>query len=853
MSGPIRSAPAALPSSPSAGVLAFDSGAANALKYYDGTSWKTVGTGTGSGTVTSVGSGTGLTGGPITTTGALAVDVGTTAGKILQVAAGDKLPVIDGSQLTNLSAAQITAGTLPLARGGTGASTQSGAANAILPTQTSNGGKILQTDGANVAWATPFGSALNSGLVWVGNGSNVPTARSLNISDIRSTTAGAWFAASGLCPTGQSLQYVSAADSVSCQSYSLSSSQVTTALTYTPVNKAGDTMTGALTIATNLGNNDPLKITKTAATDRATVAYVPNGSLSASNATFMTGIQANTNNFSVSSWDGSSWKDPFAIAPSGNVGIGISNASGKLRVYEVSTNSGGVTTGQSYIQVNPSANQTSNTYNTAFKGMAELTGSVPNQVGKMIGLDGSIYNTTTATVDTLRGISGWADNSGAGTIAEINGGDMSAQSTAGTIGQLKGLDSWVGVAGGTVSEQYGLMAWVSQSGGTVANRYGLYLGADGTAANDYGVYQASSIQKNYFSGSVGIGATNPGSKLVVRGDDGSWAQQNIEAYSNAAVWHSPYIVMRRGRGTAASPAYPLAWDQLGDLSFRNYNSGAGAGVQAFATENHTGSASGSMLYFYTTPNGTNTSATGMVIGQNGNVGIGISSPSSKLSLYGSPGNAPMVVMTRGNNTTDKNSLSYEPSGSLSASNVIWSTGVQANRSDYSLWSWDGTTTADRMVVLPSGNVGIGIAAPTHILHINGQGRATNSAWATTSDIRLKDVHGDFERGLEAILKLPIIRYNYKANNLYDLPSDKEFIGTSAQEAEKAIPESVTRDSNGYLVLNTDPIFWATVKSVQQLSRENADLRRENEELRREQKSVKAAICRLNPADEICRP
>ncbi|MFG1593755.1 tail fiber domain-containing protein [Halobacteriovorax sp. CON-3] len=51
------------------------------------TSWPT---GSG-GTVTSVAGGTGLTGGTITSTGTLAVDVGTTNGKIAQVGAGDKL------------------------------------------------------------------------------------------------------------------------------------------------------------------------------------------------------------------------------------------------------------------------------------------------------------------------------------------------------------------------------------------------------------------------------------------------------------------------------------------------------------------------------------------------------------------------------------------------------------------------------------------------------------------------------------------------------------------------------------------------------------------------------------------
>lgn len=47
-----------------------------------------------------------------------------------------------------------TGTTIALANGGTGATTQPNAANAILPSQTSNSGKFLTTNGTNVSWAT---------------------------------------------------------------------------------------------------------------------------------------------------------------------------------------------------------------------------------------------------------------------------------------------------------------------------------------------------------------------------------------------------------------------------------------------------------------------------------------------------------------------------------------------------------------------------------------------------------------------------------------------------------------------------------------------------------------------------
>jgi hypothetical protein len=44
--------------------------------------------------------------------------------------------------------------TIPLNKGGTGQTTQSTALNALLPTQTSQSGKVLQTDGTNASWQT---------------------------------------------------------------------------------------------------------------------------------------------------------------------------------------------------------------------------------------------------------------------------------------------------------------------------------------------------------------------------------------------------------------------------------------------------------------------------------------------------------------------------------------------------------------------------------------------------------------------------------------------------------------------------------------------------------------------------
>jgi hypothetical protein len=69
--------------------------------------WKPI-TASGTGTVTSVVAGSGLTGGTITGAGTIAVDVGTTANKIVQLDASAKLPGVDGSSLYNIYVSSLS-------------------------------------------------------------------------------------------------------------------------------------------------------------------------------------------------------------------------------------------------------------------------------------------------------------------------------------------------------------------------------------------------------------------------------------------------------------------------------------------------------------------------------------------------------------------------------------------------------------------------------------------------------------------------------------------------------------------------------------------------------------------------
>ena len=64
---------------------------------------------------------------------------------------------------TAWNAAHTLSGTIDVANGGTGQTTTTAAINALLPSQATNSGKYLTTDGTNTSWATVSGGGSPGG------------------------------------------------------------------------------------------------------------------------------------------------------------------------------------------------------------------------------------------------------------------------------------------------------------------------------------------------------------------------------------------------------------------------------------------------------------------------------------------------------------------------------------------------------------------------------------------------------------------------------------------------------------------------------------------------------------------
>ena len=117
-----------------------------------------------------------------------------------------------------------------------------------------------------------------------------------------------------------------------------------------------------------------------------------------------------------------------------------------------------------------------------------------------------------------------------------------------------------------------------------------------------------------------------------------------------------------------------------------------------------------------------------------------------------------------------------------------------------------------------GRIGIGTKTPSYQLQLSTDSAAKpgTSTWTIASDERLKDVRAPFTRGINELLGLNTIYFNYKAGNPLDLPSDKEYVGIKAQDVKKVIPEAVSTDEKGFLHVTTDSIIWTAVNAIKEL-------------------------------------
>ena len=59
----------------------------------------------------------------------------------------------------------------------------------------------------------------------------------------------------------------------------------------------------------------------------------------------------------------------------------------------------------------------------------------------------------------------------------------------------------------------------------------------------------------------------------------------------------------------------------------------------------------------------------------------------------------------------------------------------------------------------------------------------------------------------------------------------ERIGVGAQAVQKVIPEAVTKNAEGYLMVNNDPIIWTMLNAIKEQQKEIVELKRQIRQMR----------------------
>ena len=179
--------------------------------------------------------------------------------------------------------------------------------------------------------------------------------------------------------------------------------------------------------------------------------------------------------------------------------------------------------------------------------------------------------------------------------------------------------------------------------------------------------------------------------------------------------------------------------------------------------------------------------------------------------------------TGGNNTA----IGYDSLGTVTTGDGNVAIGMNAGK--------DQVSTDNYKLYIARDNTGAGNAATWISGNSSGscyQGD-NSSAWSTTSDRRLKKNIVDNIKGLAEIDQLRVASFEYRKEDEIDMSefpladdpnqvvlgkgNEGVHTGVIAQEIETVLPECIKVSERGAKTVSTDPILWALVNAVKELS------------------------------------
>lgn len=307
-------------------------------------------------------------------------------------------------------------------------------------------------------------------------------------------------------------------------------------------------------------------------------------------------------------------------------------------------------------------------------------------------------------------------------------------------------------------------------------------------------------------GDVGIGTTDPSTKLHIV--DGSFTLDNSVDANGSGQGNTHFnMITHRVNNSGLSGSFNKGWGFFA----RGENSEIPAEANDMGLAFYEG---GVWKYIYFIEHDT------------GNIGIGTNQPKSALHLYGvgkiivatNPSKTEATISTDGGIrlVMSEDAHSPEVNGYLDFSSdmdIITA---------YARLYYNSVSREFRLV-------------NTHndaSLRIEGNAyKPGGGAWAASSDIRLKNVDGPYQVGLEEVLALEPILFHYKEGNARKEPINRAFVGLSAQAVQAVMPDMVSERDDGYLDFDPSALPYALINAVHELKVENDSLRHDLEKLK----------------------
>ena len=227
-----------------------------------------------------------------------------------------------------------------------------------------------------------------------------------------------------------------------------------------------------------------------------------------------------------------------------------------------------------------------------------------------------------------------------------------------------------------------------------------------------------------------------------------------------------------------------------------------------------------------------------ILRANGNVGIGTSNPDYKLTVFG--GAAPMRLVGL---FAGYGQLYLDGDPTISSDN--WFLGAVADANGgFIVRSPSSGVTA--IYATQAGNVGIGTTAPNaaYRLDVTGDIRATGTVWGN-SDARFKTDLQPLTGVLPKLEGLHAISYRPRAQPSAQSPELSRSLGVLGQELEQVFPELVSRTGpEAYRAVDYSRLTVVLLEAVKELHQETEALKEEVATLKQENAALQGRLAAM---------